>query len=50
MIGVPTRDRDTGARIYPEPTGVVEILNGLGFQLDDHANKIKGNIHVEEYW
>jgi ferredoxin--NADP+ reductase len=50
MIGVPTRDRETGARVYPEPKGVVEILNGLGFQLDDHANKIKGNIHVEEYW
>jgi ferredoxin--NADP+ reductase len=50
MIGVPIRDRETGARTYPEPLGVVEILNGLGFQLDDPANKIKGNIHVEEYW
>ena len=50
MIGVPVRDRETGARLYPETKGVVELLHGLGFQLDDHANKIKGNIHVEEYW
>ena len=50
MIGVPIRDRETGARTFPEPLGVVEILNGLGFQPDDPANKIKGNIHVEEYW
>jgi ferredoxin--NADP+ reductase len=50
MIGVPSRDRETGRRTYPEPLGVIEILNGLGFQQDDPANKIKGNIHVEEYW
>ena len=50
MIGVPARDRQTGVLSFPEPLGVVEILSKLGFQLDDHANKIKGNIHVEEYW
>jgi ferredoxin/flavodoxin---NADP+ reductase len=50
MIGVPGRNRETGARTFPEPLGVVEILDGLGFQQDDPANKIKGNIHVEEYW
>jgi ferredoxin/flavodoxin---NADP+ reductase len=50
MIGVPVRNRETGKQSFPHPQGVVEILSGLGFQLDDHANKIKGNIHVEEYW
>ncbi len=50
MIGTPTRNRETGAQTFPQPLGVVEILSRLGFQLDDHTNKIKGNIHVEEYW
>ena len=26
MIGVPEKDRQTGARVYPQPPGVIEIL------------------------
>jgi ferredoxin--NADP+ reductase len=50
MIGVPTRDRSTGERIYPKPAGVVEILEKRGFLADQPQNKIKGNVHFEEYW
>lgn len=50
MIGVPVKDKDTGERKYPEPTGVIEILEKRGFQTDNHAAKIAGNIHFEEYW
>jgi len=50
MIGVPARDRDSGQRVYPKPTGVVEILEQRGFQIDQPQVKIKGNIHFEEYW
>jgi ferredoxin--NADP+ reductase len=50
MIGVPDKDRDTGARVYPRPTGVVELLEKRGFQADQANIKFKGNIHYEEYW
>jgi ferredoxin--NADP+ reductase len=50
MIGVPIKNRVTGARTYPAPLGVVEILEDRGFQMDDPKVKRKGNIHVEEYW
>lgn len=50
MIGVPVKDKETGARTYPEPTGVIEILEQRGFQADNAATKFKGNIHFEEYW
>jgi ferredoxin--NADP+ reductase len=50
MIGVPVKDRETGQRTYPEPLGVIEILEGRGFQCDQPAAKLKGNIHFEEYW
>jgi ferredoxin--NADP+ reductase len=50
MIGVPTKDRETGARVYPQPLGVVEILERRGFQADQPQFKIKGNVHFEEYW
>jgi ferredoxin--NADP+ reductase len=50
MIGVPTKDRETGARVYPQPLGVVEILEKRGFQADQPQIKLKGNIHFEEYW
>ncbi len=49
MIGVPVKDRETGARVYPSPTGVIEILEKRGFQADQ-GSKLKGNIHFEEYW
>lgn len=50
MIGVPVKDRETGRRVYPTPTGVVQILEERGFQADQAASKIKGNVHFEEYW
>jgi ferredoxin--NADP+ reductase len=50
MIGVPTVNRETGQVIYPQPQGVVEILEGRKFQSDKPNVKIKGNIHFEEYW
>jgi ferredoxin--NADP+ reductase len=50
MIGVPEKDRTTGARIFPQPPGVIEILEKRGFRMDQPALKIKGNLHYEEYW
>jgi ferredoxin--NADP+ reductase len=50
MIGVPVKDRETGQQVYPQPTGVVEILTKRGFQIDLPAQKIQGNVHFEEYW
>lgn len=50
MIGVPTVDRATGAKTYPQPPGVIEILEKRGFRVDQPASKVKGNIHFEEYW
>lgn len=50
MIGVPSVDRGSGAKVYPEPTGVIEILEKRGFQIDQPSIKLKGNIHFEEYW
>lgn len=50
MIGVPTTDKASGAKIYPQPPGVVELLERRRFQLDQPSLKLQGNIHVEEYW
>jgi ferredoxin--NADP+ reductase len=50
MIGVPTRDKATGTVAYPQPPGVIEILERRGFQADVSATKVKGNVHFEEYW
>ena len=50
MIGVPVHNRDTGATSYPQPVGVVEVLEGRGFKADVAATKFKGNVHFEEYW
>src|SRR5262249_43160014 len=50
MIGVPLKDPATAARTYPKPIGVIEILEGRGFRVDQPQAKIKGNIHFEEYW
>src|SRR5262249_37151258 len=47
MIGVPVKDRASGQRTYPQPTGVIEILEGRGFQVDQPQAKLKGNIHFE---
>jgi ferredoxin--NADP+ reductase len=50
MIGVPVKDRDSGQLVYPQPTGVIEILEKRGFKADLHQVKFRGNIHFEEYW
>ncbi len=50
MIGVPAKDRETGQLVYPQPPGVIEILERRGFQCDQPQVKMKGNIHFEEYW
>ena len=50
MIGVPFKDKETGQRRYPEPTGVIELLEQRGFVADNAAAKVKGNVHFEEYW
>jgi ferredoxin/flavodoxin---NADP+ reductase len=50
MIGVPLRDKETGAVEYPQPPGAIEVLERRGFVADVTAQKIKGNVHFEEYW
>jgi ferredoxin--NADP+ reductase len=51
MIGVPVKDRETGERRYPQPIGVVEILESqYGFTADNPAARVRGNVHFEEYW
>lgn len=50
MIGVPEVNRETAAKIYPQPTGVIEILEKRGFQSDVPKLRFHGNIHFEEYW
>lgn len=50
MIGVPEKNRETGERCYPQPLGVIEILEKRGFRADQPQAKIKGTIHFEEYW
>ena len=47
MIGLPARDRE-GRLVFPEPSGLVEVLAHRGFQLDEPRQP--GNIHVERYW
>lgn len=47
MIGIPNRSSDPEGR-YPEPRGVVEVLEGRGFKADEP--KSPGNIHYEKYW
>ena len=50
MIGVPLFDRVTKAKSYPEPVGLVQLLEERGFVADSRAHKIVGNVHFEEYW
>src|SRR5262249_17033399 len=50
MIGIPEIDRATGQKVYPQPPGVIEILERLGFRVDDHKTKTRGTIHFEKYW
>jgi len=50
MIGVPEKEYARATRVYPQPPGVIEILEKRGFQTDVPSQKIKGNLHYEEYW
>ncbi|HTU18603.1 MAG TPA: ferredoxin--NADP reductase [Gemmataceae bacterium] len=50
MIGVPEKNRETGERRFPSPPGVIEILQQRGFAIDVPSQRIKGNLHYEEYW
>jgi ferredoxin/flavodoxin---NADP+ reductase len=50
MIGAPEHHKTTGTAIFPQPPGVIEILSKRGFQIDQPSLKLKGNIHIEEYW
>ena len=45
MIGLPKEE--DGEPVYPEPTGVAELLTERGFSVD-HRNH-RGNVHFEEY-
>jgi ferredoxin--NADP+ reductase len=47
MIGVPLKGPD-GKFTYPQPTGMVELLEARGFKADRPRDP--GNIHWEEYW
>jgi ferredoxin--NADP+ reductase len=46
MIGLP--EEVDGASVFPEVTGVVELLTDKGFTLDHRTQR--GNVHFEEYW
>ena len=46
MVGIPKEEG--GQRIYPQPTGVLELLERIGFQ-GDHPGQT-GNVHFEKYW
>ena len=47
MIGIPSED-DEGRRTYPQPTGVIELLERRGFHADERG--LTGSIHFEKYW
>jgi ferredoxin--NADP+ reductase len=47
MIGLPHKAPD-GTYTYPQPTGVIELLEARGFHTDRPRDP--GNIHFEEYW
>lgn len=49
MIGVKVKNPH-GEWGYPQPTGVIELLEKRGFVADNSQQKVKGNIHFEEYW
>lgn len=46
MVGIPKEEH--GQRVYPQPTGVIELLERLGFHADRPGQP--GNIHFEKYW
>jgi len=48
MIGTPKKCRESGLLVYPEKTGLVELLMRRGFS--HSSEKCTGNIHYESYW
>jgi ferredoxin/flavodoxin---NADP+ reductase len=47
MIGIP-HVNDDGSRSYPQPAGVIELLERRGFHADERGRM--GNVHFEKYW
>ena len=47
MIGAPHAGK-TGEARYPNPTGMIEVLEKMGFAADERDKP--GNIHYEKYW
>jgi ferredoxin--NADP+ reductase len=50
MIGIPYKDKESGAWKYPEPFGAIEALEARGFKADNPTLKVDGNVHFEKYW
>jgi ferredoxin--NADP+ reductase len=50
MIGAPFKHLETGVRTYPQPEGIIELLESRGFNADLGHGHAPGNIHFEEYW
>ncbi len=50
MIGAAVRDPATGSLQYPQPEGVIEVLERRGFRADLGHGGPGGNIHYEKYW
>ena len=48
MIGLPEEDGQDGDAVFPETTGVIELLVDRGFTINRRNEP--GNIHFEEYW
>jgi ferredoxin--NADP+ reductase len=47
LIGVPRRR--PGSRVYPEPAGMIELLEKRGFNADARSGA-KVNVHYERFW
>lgn len=50
MIGIPYKDKESGAWKFPEPLGAIEALEHRGFKADNPTLKVEGNVHFEKYW
>jgi ferredoxin--NADP+ reductase len=50
MIGIPYKDKASGAWKYPEPLGVIEVLERRGFKADNPTVRVEGTVHFEKYW
>jgi len=47
MIGVPRRR--PGSRSYPEPRGMIQVLEERGFNADERSGR-RVNVHYERFW